>query len=116
MMSENDLCDIYRITNPETKIFTWRRKTLFKQRRIGYFLISDCLHGAVQTIEIIPPVQSGHSALKLNFCTVQNEARSRGYWKFNNSLIHDKEFAEAMKNAVPNFLESFSSFDVPMRK
>ena len=77
---------------------------------------SDYLQDAVQTIEIIPSVQSDHSALKLNFCTVQNEARGRGYWKFNNSLIQDKEFVEAMKNAIPNFLESTSSFDDPMMK
>ena len=61
-------------------------------------------------------MQSDHSALKLNFCNVQNEARSRGYWKFNNSLIQDKEFVEAMKNAIPNFLKIASSFDDPMMK
>ena len=116
MMSENDLCDIYRIRNPEAKRFTWRRKTPFKQRRLDYFLISDCLQEAVQTIEIIPSVQSDHSALKLNFCTVQNEARGRGYWLFKNSLIQGKEFVEAMKNAIPIFLESASSFDDPMMK
>ena len=115
-MSENDLCDIYRIRNPETKRFTWRRKTPFKQRRLDYFLISDCLQEAVETIEIIPSVQSDHSALKLNFCNVQNEARGRGYWKFNNSLIQDKEFVEAMKNAIPNFLKIASSFDDPIMK
>ena len=70
IMSENDLCDIYRIRNPETKRFTWRRKTPFKQRRLNYFLISGCLQEAVQTIDIIPSVQSDHSALKLNFCNV----------------------------------------------
>ena len=72
--------------------------------------------GSSQTIQIIPSVQLDHSALKLNFCTVQNEARGRGYWKFNNSLIQDKEFVEAMKNATPNFLESASFFDDPMMK
>ena len=92
MMAENDLCDIYRIRNPEIKRFTWRRKTPFKQRRLDYLLISDYLQEAVQTIEIIQSVQSDHSAPKLNFCTVQNEARRRGYWNFNNSLIQDKEF------------------------
>ena len=107
MMAENYLCDIYRIRNPEIKRFTWRRKTAFKEKRLDYFLISDCLQEAVQTIEIIPSVQSDHSALNLNFCTVQNEARGRGYWKFNNSLIQDKEFVEAMKNAIPNFLLIF---------
>ena len=115
-MSENDLRDIYRIRNPETMRFTWCRKTPFKQRRLDCFLISDCLQEAVQTIEIIPSVQSDHSTSKLNFCNVQNEARGRGYWKFNNSLIQNKEFVEAMKNAIPNFLKSASSFDDPIMK
>ena len=59
-------------------------------------------------------MQSDHSALKLNFCNVQNEAR--GYWKFNNSLIQDKEFVAAMKNAIPNFEKNASSFDDPIMK
>ena len=61
-------------------------------------------------------MQSDHSALKLNFCNFQNEARGRGYWKFNNSLIQDKEFVEATKNAVPNFFKIASSFDDPIMK
>ena len=43
IMSENDLCDIYRLRFPYEKRFTWRRKTPFKQRRLDYFLISDSL-------------------------------------------------------------------------
>ena len=39
MMSENDLCDIFRVRNPDMKHDTWRRKTPFKQRRLNYFLI-----------------------------------------------------------------------------
>ena len=61
-------------------------------------------------------MQSDHSTLKLNFCNVQNEARGRGYWKFNNSLIQDKEFVKAMKNAIPKFLKIASSFDDPIMK
>ena len=29
LMSENDLCDIYRLRNPDIRRFTWRRKTPF---------------------------------------------------------------------------------------
>ena len=61
-------------------------------------------------------MQSDHSTLKLNFSNVLNEARGRGYWKFNNSLIQDKIVLEAMKNVIPNFLKSASSFDDPMMK
>ena len=96
-MSKNDLCDKYRIRNPETKRFTWR-KTPFKQRRLDYFLILDCLQEAVLTIEIILSMQSDHSTLKTEL--LQHSERGK---RFNNSLIQDKEFVEAMKNAIPNF-------------
>ena len=42
MMSENDLCGIYRMRNPEEKRFTWRRKTPFKQRRLDFFWYLIC--------------------------------------------------------------------------
>ena len=39
IMSENDLCDIYKLCFPyEKRFFTQRCKTPFKQRRLDYFL------------------------------------------------------------------------------
>ena len=37
MMSDNNLCDIFHIRNPETRRYIWRRKTRFKQRRLDFF-------------------------------------------------------------------------------
>ena len=37
MMSENDLCDLYRIRNPDNRRVTWRRKTPLKQARLDLF-------------------------------------------------------------------------------
>ena len=31
IMTENDLCDIFRILNPQERRFTWRNKNPFKQ-------------------------------------------------------------------------------------
>ena len=53
MMLENDLCDIYRIRNPQEKRFTWRSKTPFKQRRLDFFLVSDMLQDNIRTVGII---------------------------------------------------------------
>ena len=53
MMSENDLCDIYRIRNPEAKRFTWRRKSPFKERRLDCFLVSDTLQENIKAVGII---------------------------------------------------------------
>ena len=65
MMSENDLCDIFRVRNPEMKLYTWRRKTPFKQRRLDYFLISNQLQDQIDQVDIISSIQSDHSTLKL---------------------------------------------------
>ena len=39
VMSGIDLCDIYRVRNPDSRSFTWRRKSPFKQRKLDIFSI-----------------------------------------------------------------------------
>ena len=65
MMSENDLCYIFRIRHPDSRRFTWRRKTPFSQRRLDYFLVSDSLQESIEMIDIIPSIASDHSAIIL---------------------------------------------------
>ena len=59
-MTENDLCNIFRIPNPQERRFTWRNKNPFKQRRLDFFLISDSVQELVVNSKIIPSVQSDH--------------------------------------------------------
>ena len=63
VMSEIDLCDIYRVRNPDSRRFTWRRKSPFKQRRLDFFLVYDCLQDNIESVEIIPSVGTDHSCL-----------------------------------------------------
>ena len=71
-MSENDLCDIFRVRNPEMKRYTWRRNTPFKQHRLDYFIVSDQLQDQIDHVDIIPSIQSYHSTLKLKVQKGQN--------------------------------------------
>lgn len=100
MMSENDLRDIFRIRNPDSRRFTWRKKPPFMQRRLDYFLASDKLQEMIKSVEIIPSVQSDHSSIKMTICPLQDELRGRSYWKFNNSLTNDKEFTASLKKEI----------------
>ena len=70
MMSENDLCDIFRVRNPDTRRFSWRRKTPFKQRRLDFFLVSDSMQENIESTDIIPSVGSDHSAIKIKLCSL----------------------------------------------
>ena len=40
IISERDLCDLFRERHPDTRRFTWRRKNPFLERRLDYFLVS----------------------------------------------------------------------------
>ena len=42
LMAENHLCDIFRVRYPEKQRFTCWWKDPFNQRRLDYYLISDC--------------------------------------------------------------------------
>ena len=116
MMSENNLCDIYRIRNPQEKRFTWRRKTPFKQRRLDFFLASDMLQDNIRTVAITPSVQSVHSAVILKVFRTPECARGRAYWKFNSSLTQDKHFTESLKTEIQAFAREGSSLADPIMR
>ena len=60
-MLANNLIDVWRLRNPQTKLFTWRQKNPFIQRRIDYWLISDDLQDDIERADITPSIKSlGH--------------------------------------------------------
>ena len=75
MMEENELSDIFCIRYPDSRQFTWRCKNPLKQRRLDYLLISDSLQHEVETINIIPSIQSYHLVLKTKFSSLQERKR-----------------------------------------
>ena len=105
MMSQFDLCDIFRVRHPNEKWFTWRQKNPFKQRRLDHFLISDNLQDLVECVNIIPSVQSDHSALKLKLSLLSERERGQSHWKFNNSLTSDNTFICMMKEEIPKIYQ-----------
>ena len=103
MMSENDLCDIYRIRNPDNRRFTWRRKTPLKQRRLDYFLVSDSLQETVEIVDIIPSIESDHSCILMKLRPINESTRGRAYWKFNSSMTQDARFVDMLKKEISYF-------------
>ena len=104
-MSQFDLCGIFRVRHPNEKWFTWRQKNPFKQRRLDHFFISDNLQDLVEYVNIIPSVQSDHSALKLKLSLLNERERGQSHWKFNNSLITDDIFVCMIKEEIPKIYQ-----------
>ena len=97
MMSDHDLCDIYRARFPSSQCFTWRQKAPLKQRRLDYFLISDQLQEQTGLIDVIPSVQSDHSTIVIRINGLKGDLKGRSYWKFNSSLLNDKTFVNLIQ-------------------
>ena len=63
-------------------------------------LINDC--------QIVPNIFSDHSGLQLCMNIEEKETkRGPGSWKFNNSLLSDKEYIELITRSIPTFVSKY---------
>ena len=98
-MENLDLCDVWRIFNPDTKRFTWRQRQPDIHCRLDFFLVSQTtLCNCIQT-DIIPGFKTDHSMITLNL-SVHSNPRGNGFWKLNTSLLADAIFVEKIKATI----------------
>ena len=84
----------FRELYPDKKVST-------KQGPLDYFLISTELTSDVKECTIKPGYRSDHSLITLSL-KKQEFVRDRPYWKFNNSLLTDKEYVQCIKSVINN--------------
>ena len=102
LCEELSLCDIWRVRNPNKKLYTRRENTKvgLVQSRLDFFLISENISYQIKKTCISPSVQSDHSILSINLDLLNTQKRGRGYWKFNNSLLQDINYVNLIKNKI----------------
>ena len=88
-----NLTDVWRVLHPDSKKFTRRghTKSGLVQSRLDYFLISLHMIYDVHSSNIKPGIRSDHSILSVTFNIKNTQQRGKGFWKFNVSLLKDKE-------------------------
>ena len=99
MMNTLYLKDAYRFLNENLRRYTWHRKRLIKCARLDYFLISEPLTDLVDKCMIKQGYRSDHSIVEL-IVTICRFQRGRGVWKFNCSLLKDKEYLITVNNLI----------------
>ena len=95
-----DLCDMWRVRNPDCKRFTYRQKIPFLQRHLDYFFISDELPEIVSKVDVLPSLRSDHSPIYMKYVDSQSGMQGNSYWKFNTSLLSNPEFISSMKEKI----------------
>ena len=100
-----DLCDIWRVRNTKVKQFTFTQQhsSGFIQRRLDYFFISNGLQEFASTTDILTPISTDHSPVFFSLSQEKGNIRSKGFWKFNSSLIKDQKYINEIKDLIRNF-------------
>ena len=70
------------------------KKTPIIQRRLDYWLVSDCLHVDIDTVDITTAVKSDHSAITLGTNGLDESVRGPSFWKFNANLVNDLDHCQ----------------------
>ena len=108
-MEENNLVDVWIVMNEDVRAYTWKRMNpVRKQARLDYFLINEtCLEYVMET-NIIPGYRTDHSSILLKLKFINNEW-GRGYWKFNNSLLKNKDYIKLIKDTIQEVKDTYKT-------
>ena len=60
----------------------------------------------IDETDIIPSINSDHSAIVLHLNTIGKQNHGPSYWKFNNSLANDTDYV-LMNQSIPVWLDEF---------
>ena len=103
-MEESLLVDLWRVRNPDKRLYTYRRKKPRAFSHIDYFLVDQAILSWIPKMEINPGLKSDHSSILQEILTY-NVGRGLGVWKLNNKLLADKEYVDEI-NTVIDKMES----------
>jgi len=95
-----ELCDIWRLNNDNKRMFTWHCKKKKIYCRLDYWLVSEHLTNLIYETDIIPSVLSDHSIVKISIRNPKLQERGPGYWKFNITLLRDKQYIKHIKQTI----------------
>ena len=94
------LVDVWRNRNQGVKRYTYLKKAPFSTAsHIDYALAPTGVDTDISSCFYIPCTMTDHTAMFVNIKISENQ-RGPGYWKFNDSLLENKDFIEKMRNTL----------------
>ena len=74
-------------------------------------MVSTGIINQIKECKIIPVSFSDHAAVSFSFLSKDYEKRGPGFFKFNNSLLEDKNFVEELKENIEKYKEKYGYLD-----
>ena len=107
------LVDAWRKLHPHAREFTWFNHDYSIASRLDKFFVSKDLFSPTCQCEISPCPLSDHDFVSFDFQISDAVRRGPGVWKFNNSLLEDKNFCELIRNLIQSHISYFAAFASP---
>ena len=107
-MVSNNVNSLLKID--DTKKFTWRGPG-GKRSRLDYFLVSQDLESICENAKILPGYKTDHSLITLDI-KLSDQTRGKGLWKFNNSLLRDREYIDLVKKTIKETVDQYRQGNV----
>jgi len=85
-----ELNDMWRVSHPQDKEYSWSGRTPFIARRLDYMFVNDLVLDKTVECEFHSVPQSDHRLMEMQL-NLTHIKRGPSYWKFNDSLLHDKK-------------------------
>ena len=94
------LSDVWRSRNEGVRRYSYtRKKPTIAASRIDFALTSQGINSKISSCFYIPCSLTDHSCMFVALA-FSKQQRGRGFWKFNNKLLQDVEFVEAMNTPL----------------
>ena len=110
-MEDTFMTDPWRDRNENVARYTFRKKKPhYVASHIDFVLTDHSIAKQVSKVDIMYGYKSDHSAVYLK--VDQNLIlRGKGYWKFNDKLLYEKEFVEALNASLEGMHEQISELN-----
>ena len=105
-----DLTDVWRILNPHSHRYTWRRRRPNVHCRLDFFLVSQNLVGNTILANIMTGYKTDHSMITLSL-SLHSNPRGPGFWKLNTSFLTEIDYINQIKSTISATLEEYKNDD-----
>ena len=103
-----DLLDAWRILNPDTRRYTWRRKRPEIHCRLDFFLVTQSLMCNITSANILTGYKTDHSLIEITVATHSN-MRGPGFWKLNTSLLTEMDYINQIRAVIKETQEEYQN-------
>lgn len=111
LMENLNLVDIWRLTHPTVRDYSFFSSVHKVYSRIDYFLVDSKLLSAAVSATYHPIVISDHAPISM-VLKVGSVRATRRQWRFDATLLKDKQFTDFLQNQISLFIVENDTGDV----